>query len=97
VSIEQDFEMVRQGLAMWTSKEDVAFTALSRIEAEVDRLRADLKATDEWSKKVAAENVRLLTAIRAYVVAVMRAPNNRDEAEIEATSMGLVQALEKHA
>jgi chromosome segregation ATPase len=32
VTIEQDLDMVKQGLAMWTSGEDVAFVALSRIE-----------------------------------------------------------------
>jgi hypothetical protein len=38
---------------------------------------------------------RLRATIRAYVVAVMRAPNNRNEAEIKAASAGLVQTLEE--
>jgi outer membrane murein-binding lipoprotein Lpp len=41
-----------------------------------------------------SERDALQAAIRAYVVAMARAPNNRDEAEIDAAARGLVQALE---
>jgi hypothetical protein len=40
-----------------------------------------------------AEVERLRAVIRAYVVAATRAPNNRDEAEIDAASAELIQVL----
>jgi hypothetical protein len=66
------------------------------LSAEVERLR-DIEASfdalrDKWLNTI-DENERLRAATRAYVVAVTRAPNNRDEAEVEAASAGLVQAL----
>jgi hypothetical protein len=44
-------------------------------------------------ERLMVDRVRLRDAIRSYIVAVSRAPNNRDETEIDDASRGLVEVM----
>jgi phage shock protein PspC (stress-responsive transcriptional regulator) len=65
------------------------------IEEENRFLQGVAKGLAEENERLQAQRDALKAAVRAYVVAAMRAPNNRDEAEVDAASRGLVQALKE--